>query len=124
MFAPARDMGLAEVALHREDRQVNFEQMRMRLYLSKKQKKGVIEGDKLFWELAKKRVLNDDVLDFLLANPHLIPEKWNDRYVFFWGTIYHCKEGGLGVRCLYNKEDRYFPLGSEWDAECPAALRY
>jgi hypothetical protein len=52
-------------------------------------------------------VMNANVLDYLLANPDLIPEEWkkdekgNTRYIFFWGTVYRRSNGNLCVRCLY-----------------------
>lgn len=33
-------------------------------------------------------VLNECVLEYLLAHPELIPENWKDKRVSFWGTIY------------------------------------
>ncbi len=70
------------------------------LYLSNKQEKGSIEGNKLRKEVAELPVLNVNVLDYLLAHPELIPEDWKNKYVFFWGTIYRDSDGSLCVRCL------------------------
>jgi hypothetical protein len=39
-------------------------------------------------------VLNANVLDYLIAHPHLIPKDWVHKCVYFWGTIYY--ESGLG----------------------------
>lgn len=74
------------------------------LYLSKGQAGSkYIEGNKLRKELTDKStpVLNANVLDYLLANPHLIPEEWKGKCVFFWGTVYRGRGGDLCVRCLY-----------------------
>ena len=106
-------------------------------YLSKGQAGGkCIEGNKLRKELTDKStpVLNANVLDYLLANPHLIPEEWkrdgqgNTRYLFFWGTLYRNRSGNhLCVRYLYWHDGRW-----NWSAHwlinvCygfyPAALR-
>src|SRR3989344_5319984 len=48
-------------------------------------------------------VLNANILDYLLANPQLIPEEWKGKAVFFWGTIYRYRHsyGHLFVRYLY-----------------------
>ncbi|MFA6404756.1 MAG: hypothetical protein WCW03_02040 [Candidatus Paceibacterota bacterium] len=80
---------------------------KIEFWLSKLQKKGnAIRGNDLRKELAKQRVLNANVLDYLLKNPHLIPEAWkkdengNTRYIFFWGTIYRGADDDLYVRCL------------------------
>ena len=70
------------------------------LYLCDKQKDGVIEGNKLRKLLKGKPVLNACILDYLLANPQLIPEEWKGKAVFFWGTIYRRSLGRLCVRSL------------------------
>ncbi len=94
-----------------------------------------IEGNKLRKELTEKStpVLNANVLDYLLANPHLIPEEWkkdgkgNTRYIFFWGTIYRHRGGNLCVRCLYWIDGRWHWsndwLGRDWYGRSPAAVR-
>jgi len=72
------------------------------LHLDKGQKNGKwIEGNKLRKALAGKPVLNANVLDYLIANPHLIPEEWKGKVVFFWGTIYRDRDGRLYVRYLF-----------------------
>ena len=99
------------------------------LFLAIAQKSGRIEGNKLRkeLELAKEPVLNANVLDYLLANPHLIPEEWKGKYVFFWGTIYRDSIGGLCVRCLRWNGDEwswsYRWLDDVWHGNYPAALR-
>lgn len=106
------------------------------LYLSKGQTGSkYIEGNKLRKELTDKSppVLNANALDYLLANPHLIPEEWkrdgkgNTRTIFFWGTIYRRRDGNLFVRYL-RWGDRRWRWGSrwlddDWYGNCPAALR-
>jgi hypothetical protein len=77
-------------------------------------------------------VMNANVLDFLLANPDLIPEEWkkdehgNTRYIFFWGTVYRDRGGDLYVRYLCWGGDRWGWgsrwLGSGWDGDSPAAV--
>ncbi|MEI7620668.1 MAG: hypothetical protein WCJ57_03830 [Candidatus Falkowbacteria bacterium] len=71
-----------------------------RFYRSKKQIKGSIEGNELRKELKGQKVLNANVLDYLLAHPDLIPEEWKNKNVFFWGTIYRNSLGHLCVRYL------------------------
>lgn len=87
----------------------------------------VMEGNNLRKELASKPVLNANVLDYLLANPHLIPEYWKGKAVFFWGTIYRRSDGRLYVRCLHWDGDRWrwsnYWLGRAWGDSAPAALR-
>ena len=60
----------------------------------------VIEGNKLRKKLKDVPVYGAQLLDFYLANPHLIPEEWKGKAVFFWGTIYRDTDGFLCVRCL------------------------
>lgn len=105
---------------------IKFNPKNISLYLSKKQKKGSVSGDDLRKNLAGKKVLNANILDYLLAHPKLIPEEWKGKAIFFWGTIYRCSHGSLGVRCL-NWDGSVWDwhcncLGSGFNPECPAAL--
>lgn len=92
---------------HRKDGVIVWDLTKVSLYLSKGQKGDKrIVGNDLRKELAKKPTMNANVLDYLLKNPHLIPEDWkkddrgNTRYIFFWGTIYRGSGDGLYVRYL------------------------
>ena len=91
---------------HQKGGIIKFDASKVELYLSKKQKNGSVEGNKLREELKNKKVLNANVLDYLLKNPHLISEEWkkdgkgNTKYIFFWGTIYRDAGGNIYVRCL------------------------
>lgn len=112
---------------HRKGGQWKWNPTLLVLYLSKKQQGGkVIYGIDLRKELAKKRVLNANLLDYLIKqeNQHLIPESWkkdkngNTRYIFFWGTIYRDGSGNLYVRCLYwdggGWVSGYYWLNHDW----------
>lgn len=114
--------------------QFTLDPAKVELYLSEHQKNGkAIEGNKLYKELANEPVLPANVLDFYLANTHLIPERLkkvdngNVRCIFFWGTIYRGPDGSLCVRCLYFSVggwySRYFRLDYHWFSGNPAALR-
>jgi len=96
------------------------------LYLSKKQRKGNISGHNLRRELLGKRVMNANVLDYLLAHPELIPEEWKGKYIFFWGTIYRRSDGCLFVRYLrWNGSEwywSYYWLANDFYSGHPAAL--
>jgi len=96
------------------------------LYLCDEQREGTIEGNKLRELLKDKHVLNATVLDYLLANPHLIPDEWRGRTVFFWGTIYRDSRGRLYVRYLYWSGDGWYWdcywLVDYFDDSDPAAL--
>ncbi len=103
------------------------------LHLSKKQQNGkTIKGHDLREELTGKKVLNACMLDYLLANPHFIPENWkkdekgNTRYIFFWGTIFRSSNGSLHVRFLFfldgNWQSLYYWLVNVWGGARPVAL--
>jgi len=119
---------------HQKGGQWKFDAKEIELFLSGNQKGDkYVEGNKLRKELAKKPVFNANVLDYLLANPHLIPEEWkqdeqgNTRYIFFWGTVYRDRLGRLYVRCLSWDDGRWDWgsrwLGRRWDGHNPAAVR-
>lgn len=120
------------VVEHKKGGQFKWDPARVSLYLSKSQKnRKVIRGNHLCNELKDKLVLNANVLDYLLANPHLIPKEWKDKYVFFWGTIYRDPDGDLGVRYLSWGGGRWHWhwgwldddwLGDDWLGAYPAAL--
>lgn len=119
---------------HQKCGQWKFDPKQVEFFLSSGQKGGKVrEGNKLRKELAKKPVFNANVLDYLLANPHLIPEEWktdgngNTRYIFFWGTIYRDRDGDLYVRGLFWRGSRWDWggrwLGGDWNGRSPAAVR-
>ena len=106
----------------------------VQFYLSPNQQNGrIIGGEKLREELADKLVFNANLLDYLLKNPHLIPEEWKKdeqgrtRYIFFWGTEYRRSDGDRCVRCLcwHGGGWRWGCdwLGIDWGVRSPAALR-
>jgi hypothetical protein len=116
-----------KVEEHQKGGQFEWNASQVALYLSKEQQGGkVIEGNKLREGLKRKRVYNANLLDYLLKNPHLIPEGWKGKYVFFWGTVYRDSDGFLEVRCLYWSGSRWASkggwLGSVWYNYDPAAL--
>jgi len=108
----------ASVDEHCKIGQIQWDSKRISLYSSEKQLKGgVIVGNELRKKLKKERRLNVNVLDYLLANPHLIPEAWKGKWIFFWGTIYRNSDGNLYVRCLYWLGDKWslgLPLACGW----------
>ena len=90
-----------------------------------------IKGTRLRTMLEDLPVLNVNVLDFLLTNPHLIPEEWKSkvstRYIYFWGTIYRDSRTNLYVRCLCWSEMRWRShtsnLNDYWKYYDTAAVR-
>jgi len=89
-----------KVEEHQKGGKIKLDISKMELYLSEKQKNGSIKGNELREELKGKKPMNTNVLDFLLKNPHLIPEEWKGKHIFFWGTIYRYSGGRLFVRYL------------------------
>ena len=122
-----------KVEEHQKGGAFKFDAAQVQLYLDKGQQNGkYIEGNKLRTLLAGKPVLNANVLDYLLANPHLIPDDWkkdekgNTRYIFFWGTVYRHSDGSLYVRALCwdggGWDWSVYWLDLDWGGFDPAAL--
>ena len=100
---------------------------KVNLHLDPGQRYGnVLKGTELRKKLEGKPVLNAVVLDHYLANPHLIPEEWKGKAVFFWGTIYRHSDGNLYVRYLFWNGPGWisvhFWLGHVWNDSNPAAV--
>lgn len=120
------------VKLERKTDGLYIDGKKIDFYLSKKQKKESIVGNDLRVELKDQPVLNDNVLNYLLKNPHLIPEDWkkdadgNTRYIFFWGTIFRRAVSSLDVRYLYWDDGAWGWscgwLGHGWSSSNPAAV--
>jgi len=98
---------------HKKGGMFKFNPEKISLYLSKKQKKGSMEGNDLRKELANQPTLNANFLDYLLAHPELIPKEWKDKYIFFWGTIYRNSDDHLCVR--YLRWDGFSKWYSDYD---------
>ncbi len=111
---------------HIKGGQLEWDPGKIELWLSQEQKNSSIPGHELRKQLVEQKPLNANVLDYLLANPHLIPEKWKGQYVFFWGTIYRGRRGNLLVRCLCWSSDawhgHYHWLGNRWTDGHPALV--
>lgn len=132
----------ATIEFHQKGGQVKWELKGDKAYLNgeevvlhrvKGQVKGkVIEGHELRKKLTGEKVLNANVLDYLLKHPELIPESWkkdsegNTLYIFFWGTIFRNSDGDLHVRYLYFVDGQWLWssgwLDRVWDVVGPAAV--
>ena len=104
-----------------------FDPHALKTYLSKKQKPSkFIDGIDLKDDLEGESVMGAHLLDFYLANPHLIPEEWKGKATFFWGTIYRDSDGNLCVRYLCWDGDRWdwgcYRLVISFDQSDPALL--
>ncbi|GEM_PF-659694 len=118
---------------HQKHGQFKWDPKKIKLYLSDNQRNDkTIRGHNLRKELEKQKVLNANLLDFLLKNPRLIPKNWKvgengkTRYIFFWGTIYRDSSDSLYVRCLlWNVGEwrwSYDLLVLVWGADDPSAV--
>ena len=113
---------------HQKGGQFQWDAAKVKLWLANGQKCGKwMHGNKLCKEMKDKPVLNACVLDYLLANPHLIPGEWKGKYVFFWNTLYRNNDINLCVRFLYWDAGGWSwsrsLVGGDWGDGNPAALR-
>ena len=82
----------------------------------------------LFGRLQSQNPINANLLDYLLANPHLIPEEAKPDRLYFYGTIYR-ENKTLCVRYIYWEEEKkewrwrwYGGCRSPWGDELPIPL--
>ncbi len=73
---------------HQKGGTIKFDVSNVVLYLARQQQIANIDCWALRGELRGKKVLNANVLDFLLKHPEFIPEHWKSKKILFWGTIY------------------------------------
>ncbi len=103
------------VADHIKGGAIEWDKDRISLHVSEGQKVELweksITGEGLWQELLGLRseylVLNANVLDYLLAHPGLIPKKWRDIQVHFFGTTYVNTDNEVCVRCLHFHNGRW-----------------
>lgn len=118
-----------EVFEHIKGGQLIWRLSEVELYLCRYQKTGKIEGWDLRRVLQGIPIMNANVLDYLLANQHLIPEEWSDKHLFFWGTIYRSSRGSrrkYHVRWLSRGVDKWAwcsdYLSSYYSARSPTVI--
>lgn len=97
------------VESHKKGGQLEWASDKVALWLCQAQEASkVVQGNELRKLVeVEQDVLNANVLDYLLEHPHLIPQEWKGKAVFFWGTIYRRLLRALCVRYL-------FWSGGEW----------
>lgn len=104
-----------KVEEHIKNGQLKWGPSLVKLYLDEGQKNGNrIKGDKLRKLLAGKKVHNACLLFFLLAHQELIPEKWKNKRILFWGTIYR---SGVNLYVFYlywNGDEDKWAWGDYW----------
>lgn len=112
---------------HIKGGEVEWDPTKVQLYLSEDQRDGeLIQGHKLHKKLTGKPVLNACVLDYLIAYPELIPDRWKGKRIFFWGTIYRNPVDRLLVRYIFWDGVKwswaFHWLNNDWYLNDPAAL--
>jgi len=117
------------VESHQQGGQFVFDASQLKLCRAADQRIGeqFIGGRKLWLETENWPVVNANILDFLLANPHLIPEDWKGKSVFFWGTVYRELDyKNLCVRYLYWNDVqwqwKFHYMSYVWDGHNPALV--
>lgn len=87
-----------EVENHTRMGQVEWDPQKVQLFRLEPQKQGHCLGGYEIHETVKSlKAFNANMLEFLLANSHLIPEEWklisknSQPTVLFWGTLYRVK---------------------------------
>lgn len=116
------------VSEHQKAGSFQWDASKVELWLASDQKNCYdLDGHKIRRQVAKKVPFNANVLDYLLANPHLIPEEWKSVRVFFWGTLYFPPGRFVCVRCLLWKDGRWGWgrrwYGANFGGKDPALLR-
>ncbi len=116
-----------KVEEHIKGGQFEFDPTKVVLHLDEEQREfGVIVSNRLWEGLKGRPVYNANLLDFYLAHPHLIPEEWKGKEIFFWGTIYCHSNGFLCIRCLVWRARGWESLCDYFDRvfhdNCPAAM--
>jgi len=123
---PALPFPGATIEYHKKRGMVAINPSKVVLHLSPNQKNGKTQGHNLRKELKGMPVMDACELDYYLANPHLIPEEWKGKAVFFWGTIFRYSDDSLCVRCLVWRGgawvSSYGWLDNDFDGFLPAAL--
>lgn len=107
-----------EVVEHVKGGQFEWDPAKISRYLSDEQQGDkLIDGDKLREELKSQKVVNANLLDYLLAHQELIPEEWKNVFVFvfFWGTVYHNPAGDLLSRIYPNPAGDFCVRYLYWD---------
>lgn len=120
--------GMGQVNLELRDDILLMNERPVTAYRAAPQLEGGMRGHDLRDHLATRRLLNANVLDYLLKHQDLIPRSWRGKRVYFWGTIY--RDGGdyLCVRYMYwagschRWYQSYGILGYFWSGRDAAAV--
>lgn len=91
------------IVVHQHGGLLQWDPSKVKLWFASEQKHGRwMESHKLSEAVENKSPLNANVLDYLIANPHLIPETWKKyKSIIFWGTVYRTDTNSVYVRYLH-----------------------
>lgn len=92
------------VVEHRRHNPCAWGLLKVGLYVPDQQKNGKFVGNELRDLMKDQSVFNANLLDYLLARPALIPDKWKQKSIYFWGTIFRNEYGELCVRYMHSRD--------------------
>jgi hypothetical protein len=85
------------------------------IYLSANQRAGrVIRREKLWQELRHRETIDSCIMDTLLEHPYLIPEDWDGKHIYFWGTILHDEDRGSATHGDFCVRYMFRDVGGRW----------
>ena len=112
---------------------INGSKVSLYAHPSQLESPGVIEGHRLREILIGKHVLHPNLLEALIAFPHMVASDWKQGesgpplLIYFWGVIYGDPPGRLYVRCGSWRgkkcETHYLNLDKVWRSDMLAAVR-
>ena len=106
---------------------VQIDVSKIKLALTLKKGESYISGDENIMRFKKEKgiLLDVRIMEELLKHQEFIPQEWEKKYVFFFGTIFAGPGGNLFAACLYRYGLQWHGdwrwLDSGWDALDPAA---
>ena len=128
------------VKVHKVLGRLTWGEFKIRLFRTEEQKLSAVytgeAGSEVLWHLEQEeelgmKLLNANVLDFLLEHPQLIPKSWKDKNVYFWGTMFypHPEESSdTIIRYLLWEDGKwsssYCYMYFSWYDDEPAAVIY
>lgn len=117
-----------EIEEHKKGGQLEWNPDEIKLWLVDGQEENPVGAHELRAKLQDQKLLNANVLYYLLENSYLIPIEWQNKQVFFWGTIYRSSNGISYVLSMYwscgywSKNMLPIIKGRYWDNRSPAII--
>ncbi len=115
----------ATLVTHKKSGKWTWNPKEIELHLEPEQRESIIGGKELYERIKDTAVMNVNVANFLLENQKLYPKVWENKYIYFWGTIVRHRDGRLLVPCLVERGGEVHLnwdwLGNDWADARPAA---